>query len=145
VVLVERGGAEALRRRRDDLGEPLSEETARIALGELRVASERLHARRQAAWHLTYELRELKATDVREHHRRLLRIRHGYDCYIVRLRSNLWDRSVEETVELLRAEGIPAQVAAPASLHEDGDVSDALGDDPRLEPERFAIASRLAR
>lgn len=145
VVLVGQDQAAEVRVLRDGLGGPLAEDVARMVLAELRLMEEHLHARRQAAWHLTYELRDLKAIDVREHHRRLLRIRHGYDCYIVRLRSNLWDRSIEETVELLRAEGIPARVAAPASLHEDGDVRGALGDDPRLEPERFAIASRLAR
>ncbi len=145
VVLVGSDQVEAVRRRRDELGAPLSEETARVAVAELRRADERLHARRQAAWHLTYELRDLRAVDVREHHRRLLRIRHGYGCYVVRLRSNLWDRSIEETVELLRAEGIPAQVASTGSLHEDGDVRSTMGDDQRLEPERFAIASRLAR
>ena len=149
VVLVDAKEAAEVSRRRDGLGGPLSEDVARIALAELRLADEQLHARRQAAWHLTYELRDLKGVDVREHHRRLLRIRHGYDCYVVRLRSNLWDRSIEETVELLRTEGIPARVASPGSLHEDGDVHDVLGDDPRLEPEsvrdRLATGARIDR
>lgn len=130
------------RARREALGGPPSDEDAAQALAELRCAEDRLHARRQAAWHLAYELRGLRGVAVMPHARR---IRHGYDRYVLRLRSALWTCSLEEAVAALSAEGIPAQAALGAPLHEDVDVAAALSDDERLEASRFAIGSQLAR
>lgn len=116
-------------------------EALRLALAELRRAPEALHARRQAAWHLTYELRAVRGVSPMFHGRR---VRHGYDRYVARLRSVLWRRSVEETAAALNAEGIPASVAAGPLLHEDLAVRARLSDDPRLEARRFTVATQLS-
>lgn len=135
--------AARLRARRAEQGWEMPEQAVRVALAELRDAEPSLHARRQAAWHLTYELRAERTLAPMHHGRR---IRHGYDAYVCRIRSMLWERSIDETVEALRAEGIPCRVAAGPSLHEDVDVRAALGgDDPRLEAANFDIAARLSR
>jgi dTDP-4-amino-4,6-dideoxygalactose transaminase len=117
------------------------EASLRLALAELRQAPEALHARRQAAWHLNYELRTVRGVSPMFHGRRA---RHGYDRYVARLRSVLWHRSTEETATALNAEGIPATVAVAQLLHEDGDVRSRLSDDPRLEAAHFRVASQLA-
>jgi hypothetical protein len=71
-------------------------------------------------------------------------VRHGYDRYVVRLRSILWKRSLADTVEALRAEGIPCATALEPSLHGDVDVRAVLGeDDARLSEQHFAAASQL--
>lgn len=141
-VLVPTAEAETLVRGwRDAEGRAPEEEAVRLALTELRGAQEALHVRSQAAWHLTYELRAVRGVSPMFHSRR---VRHGYDRYVVRLRSVLWHRSVEESAAALSAEGVPAVVASGPALHEDVDVRARLGDDPRLEAARFNVAAQLA-
>ncbi len=113
----------------------------RLALAELANAPAELHGRRQAAWHLAYELRQVRGVSSMHHGRS---IRHGYDQYVLRIRSVLWNRSLEETAAALAAEGIPAAVAVASMLHEDQDVIAPLGDDERAQPERFNVARQLA-
>ena len=104
-----------------------------------------LLARRQAAWHLTYELRGVRGVSPMHHGRH---VTHGYDRYVLRLRSVLWSRSVEETAAALAAEGVPATAVLGATavmLHEDRDVIERLGaGDERVEPSRFKHAQQLA-
>ena len=143
VLVGDMEAAARLRVRRAQEGWEMPEPAIRVALAELRGAEPSLHARRQAAWHLTYELRAERALAPMHHGRR---IRHGYDAYVCRVRSMLWKRSLDETVKALRAEGIPCRVAAGPPLHEDIDVRAALGgDDPRLEAANFDVAVRLSR
>ncbi len=140
-VIVDTEAAAEVRRWRDAAGGEPAEASLRVALSELRGAKEALTVRREAAWHLTYELRGVRGLAVMRHGRW---IRHGYDRYVVRLRSMLWQRSLEETVEALRAEGIPCAPALGSSLHGDAAVRAALGeDDPRLGEQHFAAASQL--
>lgn len=113
----------------------------RLALAELANAPAELHGRRQAAWHLAYELRQVRGVSSMHHGRS---IRHGYDQYVLRIRSVLWNRSLEETAAALAAEGIPVEVAVASMLHEDQDVIAPLGDDERAQPERFNVARQLA-
>ncbi|MFN8639747.1 MAG: DegT/DnrJ/EryC1/StrS family aminotransferase [Dehalococcoidia bacterium] len=141
VVLADPAHAARVREWRAESGVAPHERAVRAALAEVRAASESLHARRQAAWHLTYELRQVRGVSPMPHGRR---IRHGYDRYVVRIRSVLWERSVEETAAALSAEGVPAAPAIDALLHEDLDVRARLdGNDPRLDPERFGAAIQL--
>lgn len=141
VAVADEAAAALLRSWRDAAGAP-QEAALRVALSELRSAQNALHARRQAAWHLTYELRQVRGVSPMHHGRR---IRHGYDRYVVRLRSVLWNRSIEESAAALTAEGVPAHGAIHAMLHEDPDVIARLGEqDPRLEPARFKAAQQLA-
>jgi dTDP-4-amino-4,6-dideoxygalactose transaminase len=141
-VVVPAGEAEALVRGWRDAASATPEEASvRLALAELRQAPEALHARRQAAWHLNYELRAVRGVSPMFHGRR---VRHAYDRYVARLRSVLWHRSAEETAAALTAEGIPASVASGPLLHEDADVRARLGDDPRLEAAGFKVAAQLA-
>ena len=143
VLVGDMEAAARLRVRRAQEDWEMPEPAIRVALAELRGAEPSLHARRQAAWHLTYELRAERALAPMHHGRR---IRHGYDAYVCRVRSMLWKRSLDETVKALRAEGIPCRVAAGPPLHEDIDVRAALGgDDPRLEAANFDVAVRLSR
>lgn len=123
-------------------GEP-AEDWVRMALAELREADAALDARRRAAWHLSHALRGLRGLARAPHDRH---IRHTYDRYVVRIRPMLWRRSAAETVEALRAEGVPCALAVGAPLNEDGDVRAALGeDDPRLAAEHFQTASLLSQ
>ncbi|MPZ98055.1 MAG: hypothetical protein GEU80_01760 [Dehalococcoidia bacterium] len=141
LVARDEGRARDLRAARDGAAGPELAGTASVALAQLRDARERLEARRRLAWHLTEQLRGMRAV-VRMPHGR--HIRHAYDCYVVRLRSLLWSRSVEESVAALRAEGIPCEPAARPSLHRDGRVREPLGEaDPRLAEERFPVSIRL--
>jgi dTDP-4-amino-4,6-dideoxygalactose transaminase len=126
---------------RDDASASPDEAAVSLALAELRGAPDALHARRQAAWHLTYELRAVRGVSPMFHGRR---VRHAYDRYVARLRSVLWHRSLEETAAALSAEGIPASAACGPLLHEDVDVRARLGEDSRLESSRFAVATQLA-
>jgi perosamine synthetase len=131
--------ARAIRAERDAA---LDDDAARVTLAELRQVPERLHARAQAAWHLSYELRGVRGVRAMPHARR---IQHGYDVYLVRFASLQWPWSIEETVGRLLERGVQASVAVERPLHEDGDVRSALGDeDPRLAPSALAIASRLS-
>ena len=141
-VVVPAAEAETLIRGwRDEAGATPAEASVRLALAELRQTPAALHARRQAAWHLNYELRAVRGVSPMFHGRR---VRHAYDRYVARLRSVLWHRSAPETAAALNAEGIPASVASGPLLHEDADVRARLGDDARLEAARFTVASQLA-
>ena len=141
VIVADGAAAERVRGWRTGAGADPSEASIRVALAELRSAEETLRRRRQAAWHLTYELRGVRGVAAMPHGRL---IRHGYDRYVVRLRSVLWRRSLGETLEALRAEGIPCVAALGSPLHDDAEVRAALGeDDPRLQREQFAAASQL--
>lgn len=126
---------------RDAAGAEPAEASLRVALAELRSAGQALQARREAAWHLSYELRGVRGLARMRHGRW---IRHGYDRYVVRLRSMLWRSSLDDTVKALRAEGIPCAPALESPLHGDAAVRAALGDDdPRLDEQHFATASQL--
>ncbi len=143
VLLADEPMAERARRWREGRGAQPAEDVVRVALAELRHAPERLQMRREAAWHLTYELRGVRGIAAMSHGRW---VRHGYDRYVLRLRSMLWHRPLSATVEALRAEGIPCALALSPPLHEDDEVRRALGaGDPRLLPERFLAATQLAR
>lgn len=123
-------------------GDPPSEAAAMQALAQLADLEAELHGRQQAAWHLTYELRAVRGVSPMHHGRH---VRHGYDRYVLRLRSVLWSRSAEETAAALAAEGIPASAVIGPMLHEDRDVIERLGsDDERIQPERFGHARQLA-
>lgn len=142
VLISDADHAVQIRAWRDEVGGPPHSAAVRVALAELRESSSALHARRQAAWHLTYELRQVRGVSPMHHGRR---IRHAYDCYVVRLRSVLWDRSIEETAAALTAEGVPATVAIQSLLHQDPDVIARLGEeDERVQPARFPAAQQLA-
>ena len=132
--------AARLRNERDRRGAGIAEPDARLALAELRVADEELAIRRQLAWELTFDLRAMKALGGMPHSRW---VAHGYDRYVVRVRSLIWKRPVEEAVAVLNAEGIPCSVALGRSLHLDPDVRRALGEDERLEDDGFPVARRL--
>ncbi len=120
-----------------------AEASVRVALAELRDAEQALQVRREAAWHLTERLRGCRGLVAMPHGRW---IRHGYDRYVVRLRSMLWRRPIEETVAALRAEGMLCALAMWPSLHRDREVRAALGeDDARLSDEHFVAASLLPR
>ena len=113
----------------------------RVALAELRRAGRQLQLRREGAWHLAQQLRGIRGIAAMAHDRR---VRHGYGRYVLRLRSIQWRGTVEETVERLRAEGVPCEPAAGPLLSEHGEVRAALGAaDPRLAPDRFPVASTL--
>lgn len=120
--------------------DPLDEARAAIALGELRALPATLEARRQLAWELTFALRGMRGIVGMPHARW---VRHGYDRYVLRLRGLLWKRSLDETIEALRAEGIPAEAACGPSLHHDAAVRAALPGDARLDDEHFPAATRL--
>ncbi len=120
---------------------PLAEDDARIALAEVRALDEELLWRRRLAWELTFDLRGMKAVSSMAHGRW---IHHAYARYVVRLRGILWKRSVEATVEAIRAEGVPCEVACGAPLHQDAGVLAALPGDVRVEEDVFPVASRLA-
>jgi len=142
VLVADDQTAASVRADATSMGGPPADDDVRVALTALRGAESALQGRRQAAWHLAYELRGVRGVVAMPHGRR---VRHGYDRYVLRLRSALWACGLEEAVEALRAEGIPASVALEPPLHEDVDVVSMLEGDERLAPERFAIASQLAR
>lgn len=141
-VVVSRDAAVAAAARTALEPAPIDEETARTALAEVRQAPEDLDERRRLAWHLTYELRGSRAMSGMHHARW---VRHGYDRYVVRLRGILWKRGLAETLEALRAEGVPCEAARTASLHLDERVRSALGgaEDPRLHEDHFPVSARL--
>ncbi|MBM3140927.1 MAG: hypothetical protein FJZ92_12155, partial [Chloroflexi bacterium] len=122
---------------------PPDEAAARAALAWLRAEPERLAARRQWAWELTFALRRMRGVATMHHGRWS---RHAYDRYVLRLRALLWKRPLEDTVAALAAEGIPCAPAARAApLFADERVAAALGaEDPRLQPARFPVTQRLA-
>jgi hypothetical protein len=121
-------------------GEP-DEDAVRVALAELRGAQASLQTRRAAAWQLTERLRGVRGLAKMPHGRWVM---HGYDRYVVRLHSMLWQRGVAETVDALRAEGVPCDLALGPSLHLDGPVCALLGEaDIRLADEHFASTAGL--
>ncbi len=143
VIVADEEEAARVREWRAEAATEPAETSVRVALAELRDARQALQVRREAAWHLTERLRGCRGLAAMPHGRW---IRHGYDRYVVRLRSMLWRRSIEETVEALRAEGIPCALAVGPPLHRDREVRAALGeDDVRLSDEHFAAASLLPR
>jgi len=142
LVLPDPARAEAGQRARFVTGGRLDDESAAVALAELRALPEELEARRQLAWELTFALRGMKAVVGMPHSRW---VRHAYDRYVVRIRSMLWKRSLEETVAAIRAEGIPCEVACPPSLHLDPAVRAPLGEDERIQEMHMAVAERLPR
>jgi dTDP-4-amino-4,6-dideoxygalactose transaminase len=141
VLVADPEAAARVRGWRDENSGPPLEAPVRVALAQLRAAPEALHARRQAAWHLTYELRQVRGVSPMYHSRR---VRHAYDRYVLRLRTVLWERTLEETAAALSAEGVPASVAVGPLLHEDQDIRARLGEDERLAPTRFNAATQLA-
>jgi dTDP-4-amino-4,6-dideoxygalactose transaminase len=141
VVLVEAAQEEHLRAGRSQHGGEPDEDAIRIALAELRAAQTSLQTRRAAAWQLTERLRGVRGLAKMPHGRWVM---HGYDRYVVRLHSMLWQRGAAETVDALRAEGVPCDLALGPSLHRDGPVCAVLGEaDARLADEHFASTSGL--
>lgn len=110
----------------------LTEAVALAALAEWRGHEDSLRARRQLAWELTFNLRGMRGIASMPHGRW---IRHGYDRYVFRLRSMLWKRTYDETLEALRAEGLPVEVALAPSLAAEISMSD----------DRTQAANRLPR
>ncbi|HJM75551.1 MAG TPA: DegT/DnrJ/EryC1/StrS family aminotransferase [Dehalococcoidia bacterium] len=136
-VLLEDAGAERARAVRS----VPEEQSLRIALAELRAITASLQRRREAAWQLTEQLRGIRALAKMAHGRW---VRHGYDRYVVRLRSQLWKRTAADTVAALTAEGITCEVAIGPSLHRDAKVRATMGeDDERLLDRDFAASSPL--
>ena len=129
----------AQRARRANGGSP-DAESAAVALAELRALPAALMARRQLAWELTFNVRGMRGV-VGMPHRHW--VHHAYDRYVIRIRSLLWKRTLEETMAAIRAEGVPCEAACAPSLHLDPVVRAALGDDARLEATHFAAAERL--
>ena len=139
VIVQDERTAARVRGWREQASEQPAEASVRVALAELRRAERQLQLRREGAWHLTQQLRGVRGIATMAHERR---VRHGYDRYVLRLRSIQWPGTVEETVERLRAEGVPCEPAAGPLLSERDDVRAALGvDDARLAPDRFTVAS----
>jgi dTDP-4-amino-4,6-dideoxygalactose transaminase len=119
----------------------LEPDAARRALAWLRADDAGREARRQAAWELTFGLRGMRGASGMYHGRW---VRHAYATYVVRLRSLLWRRSLDDTVAALRAEGIPCGPAAGSPLHASERVRAALGAaDARLDADHFPVAERL--
>ncbi|MGE3856616.1 MAG: DegT/DnrJ/EryC1/StrS family aminotransferase [Dehalococcoidia bacterium] len=140
VVVPDPAHADLAQRARFVTGGRLDEESAAVALAELRALPGTLEARRQLAWELTFNLRGMRAVVSMPHSRW---IHHAYDRYVFRIRSMLWKRTLDETVEAIRAEGVPAEVACPPSLHLEDRVRDDLPMDERLEDAHFSAAGRL--
>jgi dTDP-4-amino-4,6-dideoxygalactose transaminase len=118
----------------------LADEDARIALADVRALPDEIEQRRQLAWELTFGLHGMRGVAPMAHGRW---IQHAYASYVVRLRTAVWRRPIAETVEALRAEGIPATEATGTLLHRDPAIVQALPDDPRLHDDVFVAASRL--
>ncbi len=114
---------------------------ARRALGWLRAEVAALELRRHAAWELTFGIRGMRGAAGMPHGRA---IRHAYSVYVVRLRSLLWRRTLDATIDALRAEGIACTPAAGRPLHASERLGALLGaGDPRLDADHFPVAQRL--
>lgn len=137
VIVPEEAAAERVRSARTS---PPAEEAARHALSQVLGLEAELTHRRQLAWELTFGLRGMRGLAAMPHGRW---VRHAYPRYVIRLRSLVWKRPIEETVDALRAEGIPCERASGPSLHSEPWVRAALADDPRLADDVFPAASRL--
>lgn len=85
-----------------------SKNTLQILLAEFRNVEVELLNRRRLAWELDLELRTFKGIQKMEHSNR---IKHSYDKYVFRIRSLMWKRSLEDTIEALLAEGIDCEAA----------------------------------
>ena len=141
VVLVGEAAADEVRAARDSQASALHPDAFAVALSELRESDHSLQLRRDAAWQLTEQLRRIRGVQKMSHGRW---IRHGYDSYVIRLRSMLWHRSVADTVTALQAEGIPCQQALATSLHRDPRIRQSLGDgDTRLTDRNFTTTAKL--
>ncbi|HJM90183.1 MAG TPA: DegT/DnrJ/EryC1/StrS family aminotransferase [Dehalococcoidia bacterium] len=141
VVLVGEAVADEVRAARDAQASALDPQAFAVAVSELRQSDHSLQVRREAAWQLTEQLRGIKGVQKMSHGRW---IRHGYDSYVVRLRSMLWHRSIAETVAALQAEGIPCEQVLGPSLHRDPRIRQSLGDeDARLTDRDFATTAKL--
>ena len=140
LVVPDAARADLAQRARFVTGARLDEASAAVALAELRALPATLEARRQLAWELTFNLRGMRAVVGMPHGRW---VHHAYDRYVVRLRSLLWKRSLEETVAAIRAEGVPCEVASGPSLHLDAAVQAELGEDERIAEAHLAAAGRL--
>ena len=140
LVVADPARAEAAQRARFVTGGKLDDESAAVALAELRALPRELEARRQLAWELTFHLRGMKAVVGMPHSRW---VRHAYDRYVVRIRSMLWKRSLDDTIAAIRAEGVPCEVASPPSLHLDAAVRGPLDADERIDDAHLAAAARL--
>ena len=140
LVTTDAAFASHLRDARDRAAASIAQDAAQAAIGALRTADEELTTRRQLAWELTFDLRGRKGLSGMAHSRWVM---HGYDRYVVRLRSLLWKRPIEDSVAALQAEGIPCAAALRPSLHLDTEIRAALGDDERLADDGFPVARRL--
>ena len=129
-----------IRNARNKANAHIQEDQVRVALNAWRNVDEELKVRRQLAWELTLDLRDCKALDGMAHSRW---IAHGYDCYVVRIRSLLWKRSLNETVAALRSEGIPCTPALGSSTQLDLEANATMHKHKDLSQEHFPVSKRL--
>ena len=117
-----------------------SNETLQLLLAEFRNAEVELLNRRRLAWELDLELRTFKGVRKMEHSNR---IKHSYDKYVFRIRSLLWKRSLEDTVDALLAEGIHCENAYRPFKNSNKIRSSEKNDNsPRSE---YPVANRLPK
>ena len=148
VVVQGEAAAERARLARFMHGAAIDFHNATIAHAELDARAAAIEVRRALAWELTFAIHGMRGVAAMPHGRW---IRHGYGRYVVRLRTIVWKRPLDETIAALRAEGIPCEPACRPSLHRDPAVRAAIeGDgrfdahlDPRLDEAQFAVAARL--
>ena len=140
LVVPDPAHADRAQRARFVTGGRLNEECAAVAVAELRALPATLEARRQLAWELTFNLRGMRAVVGMPHSRW---VHHAYDRYVIRIRSLLWKRTLDDTLAAIRAEGVPCEAACGPSLHLDPTVRAELGADARLDEGHFAAAARL--
>lgn len=119
---------------------PPPEDAARLALAQVRALDEELTHRRHLAWELTFGLRGMRGVTAMPHGRW---VHHAYPRYVIRLRSLVWKRSLDETIATLRAEGVPCERACGPPLHTLPWVQAALPDDARVADDVFSAAGRL--
>jgi dTDP-4-amino-4,6-dideoxygalactose transaminase len=117
-----------------------SNKTLQLILAEFRNAEFELLNRRKLAWELDLELRTFKGIQKMKHSSR---IKHSYDKYVFRIRSLMWERNLEDTVNALLAEGIHCEAAyRPFKDSNKNRLSEKNVDSPRPE---YPVANRLPK
>jgi len=117
-----------------------SNKTLQLLLAEFRNAEVELLNRRRLAWELDLELRNFKGIHKMEHSNK---IKHAYDKYVFRIRSLLWKRSLEDTVNALLAEGIHCETAyRPFKNPNKVRLNEKNGDSIKSE---YLVANRLSK
>ena len=116
-----------------------SKETSQLLLAEFRNREIELLNRRRLAWELDLELRNFKGIRRMEHANN---IKHSYDKYVLRVRSLLWKRDLEDTINALLAEGIQCEIAYPVFNNSNENLSTKENNHPSDE---YPVATRLAK